>query len=186
MKRILFLLSFIVLSASAMAQAKPDSTKKTVTISTSAPHAEVHIYNPQANAQADIDAAVARAKKANKHVLVQVGGNWCIWCIYFHDLVDKTPELSKYIADNYEWVLVNWSPEVKNTEVLNKLGNPGRFGYPNFVVLDGKGKVLHIQDSGYLERDKDETAKSGRGHNVKAVLGFLKNWNYAAVHASAK
>eukprot|EP01133_Synstelium_polycarpum_P004617 gene4617-5400_t len=146
----------------------------------------VHIYNPQADAQKDIDAAVHKAKSAQKNVLVQVGGNWCIWCIRFHDLVNKTPELKKTINDNFEWVLVNWSPENKNTEVLTKLGNPGRFGYPVFVVLDGDGKVLHIQDSGYLERDKEETTAEGKGHSVKKTEAFLKNWTYTAVHAPAK
>jgi thioredoxin-related protein len=53
----------------------------------------VHIYNPQVNAQAAIDAAVAKAKKEKKHVFVQIGGNWCIWCIRFHHLVDSVPEL---------------------------------------------------------------------------------------------
>ncbi len=53
----------------------------------------VKIYNPQANARADIDAAVAKAKKEGKHVFIQVGGNWCGWCIAFHNMVDHTPEL---------------------------------------------------------------------------------------------
>jgi thioredoxin-related protein len=150
------------------------------------PAKAVKIYNPSANAAADLSAATSKANKSGKNVLVQVGGNWCIWCIRFHDLVKNTPELNKYIADNYEWVLVNWSPEQKNTAILNKLGNPGRFGYPVFVVLDGKGKVLHIQDSGYLERDDQESVKDGKGHSVKKVMGFLKNWNFAATHAPAK
>src|SRR4051812_29525620 len=73
----------------------------------------INIYNPKANAQNDIDAAVAKAKKENKHVFIQVGGNWCIWCIRFHDLVNATPELKKLLHDNYETVLVNYSPENK-------------------------------------------------------------------------
>jgi thioredoxin-related protein len=176
MKKLILSLAIISLMAvSASAQATKDTVKEIA-----------HIYNPQANAQADIDAAVAKAKSSGKHVLLQVGGNWCIWCVRFHDLVQKTPELKDYINNNYEFVLVNYSPEAKNTAVLNKLGNPGRFGYPNFVVLDGNGKVIHIQDSGALERDKEETEKEGKGHSVAKTLDFLKNWNYAAVHSSAK
>jgi thioredoxin-related protein len=177
MKKLILSLAFIsFMAGAASAQTTNDSVKKEL----------AHIYNPQANAQADIDAAVAKAKSSGKHVLLQVGGNWCIWCIRFHNLVQQTPELKDYIANNYEFVLVNFSPEAKNTAVLNKLGNPGRFGYPNFVVLDGSGKVIHIQDSGALERDKDETAVSGKGHSVAKTLDFLKNWNYAAVHSPAK
>lgn len=179
-KLILSLALAAACSITASAQTKPAAAKE------STKKEAVTIYNPQANAQADIDAAVARAAQTNKNVLVQVGGNWCIWCIRFHDLVDKTPELNKYLKDNYEWVLVNYSPEAKNTEVLNKLGNPGRFGYPVFVVLNGKGEVLHIQDSGYLERDADEAKTDGPGHSVKKVQGFLKNWTTKAVKAPAQ
>ncbi len=34
------------------------------------------IYNPSADAKADIQKAVTQAKKEGKHVLLQVGGNW--------------------------------------------------------------------------------------------------------------
>jgi len=133
----------------------------------------VNLYNPKANAQNDIDAAVAKAKKEKKHVFVQVGGNWCIWCIRFHDLVKATPELTKLLADNYETVLLNYSPENKNEAILKKLGYPGRFGFPVFLVLDGDGKLIHTQNSAYLEE--------GNGHSVKKITEFLKNWNYAAL-----
>ena len=133
----------------------------------------VHIYNPQANAQAEINTAVAKAKKEKKHVFIQVGGNWCSWCILFHNLVKATPELKGYLEQNYETVLVNYSQENKNEAVLKKLGYPGRFGFPVFVILDGDGKVLHIQNSAYLEE--------GEGHSAKKVMAFLKNWNYGAL-----
>lgn len=159
MKKILFLAVALAIGNIAFAQ----SEKKEA----------VHIYNPQANAQAEIDAAVGKAKKANKHVFVQVGGNWCGWCILFHDLVKATPELKDYLDKNYETVLVNYSPENKNEAVLKKLGYPGRFGFPVFVILDGSGKVIHIENSAYLEE--------GKGHSVKKVMAFLKNWNYGAL-----
>jgi len=39
------------------------------------------LYNPNADAITDITNAIAIAKKENKHVLLQIGGNWCSWCI---------------------------------------------------------------------------------------------------------
>lgn len=161
MKRLIVLITAVLLSTLSFAQTKKE---------------EVHIYNPKANAQADIDAAVAKAKKEGKHVFVQVGGNWCVWCIRFHDLVDSTPELKKFLTDNYEVVLVNFSPENKNEVLLKKLSNPGRFGFPVFLILDGKGKLIHTQNSGYLEE--------GGGHSVKKVMDFLKGWTFAALNLS--
>lgn len=156
-----FFILFIVLSLSigtyAQTPAKPAVT----------------IYNPKANAESEINAAVAKAKKEKKHVFIQVGGNWCVWCIRFHDLVDATPELKKLLNDNYETVLLNWSPENKNEALLKKYNYPGRFGFPVFLILDGDGNLIHTQNSAYLEE--------GNGHSVKKITEFLKSWNYAAL-----
>ncbi len=163
MKTLLFI---ICLATSSVVIAQENKEVK-------APSQKVSIYNPNADARADIDAAVAKANKEGKHVFIQVGGNWCVWCIAFHKMVDATPELKDYLNNNYETVLVNYSPENKNAAVMASLGYPGRFGYPVFVILDGSGKVLHIQNSAYLEE--------GKGHSVKKVMGFLKGWTAAAV-----
>ncbi len=161
---IIALFALILISGSLLAQEKKDQVQKSYA---------VNLYNPQANAKAEIDAATARAKKADKHVFLQIGGNWCSWCIAFHKLVEETPELKEYLNTNYETVLVNYSQENKNAAVLSSLGYPGRFGFPVFVILDGNGKVLHIQNSAYLEE--------GKGHSVKKVMEFLKGWTVAAI-----
>ncbi len=160
MKKIILLFAVALFSATAFAQAPAQKEA-------------VHLYNPKANAQADINAAVAKAKKEGKHVFIQVGGNWCIWCIRFHDLVEATPELKTYLNNNYETVLLNWSPENKNEAILKKFNYPGRFGFPVFLILDGDGKLIHTQNSEYLEE--------GNGHSVKKILAFLKNWNAGAL-----
>lgn len=164
MKRLsLILVTLLAFSTASFAQEQKTEVKKE----------EVKIYSPNADAKGDIAAAVLRAKKAKKHVFIQAGGNWCPWCVAFHHLVDNTPELKTYLNDNYETVLLNYSKENKNEAVFASLGYPGRFGYPVFIILDGNGKVLHIENSAYLEE--------GKGHNVKKVTGFLKNWTYASV-----
>ncbi len=163
MKKLLFLFIALSFAVSSSAQSENQGVK---------------IYNPSANAQADLDKATAKAKKENKHIFVQVGGNWCVWCIRFHNLVEETPALKTYLNTNFETVLVNYSPENKNEAVLKKLKNPGRFGFPVFLILDGNGEVLHIQNSGYLEE--------GKGHSVKLITDFLKNWTYNAVNPPVK
>jgi len=57
--------------------------------------------------------------------------------------------------------------------MLKRLGNHGRFGYPVFVVLDEKGKVIHIQDSSFLEE--------GKGYNKEKVLRFFRSWTPKAI-----
>jgi len=168
MKNIFVLLTTMFLSTAAFSQSKTEG---------------VHIYNPEANAMADLKVATQKAAKANKHVLVQVGGNWCSWCIAFHNLVDTTPVLKHTINDNYEYVLVNWDKDHHNDEAMKYLGFPNRFGYPVFVVLDGKGNVLHIENSAYLETDEvGANGKKKVGHDVKKTVSFLKGWTVAAVN----
>ena len=38
---------------------------------------EAKLYNPAANAENDLSAAVKKAKEEHKFVLIQAGGNWC-------------------------------------------------------------------------------------------------------------
>jgi thioredoxin-related protein len=163
MKRFLLIAAFAGLTISAKAQeakteAKPDAP---------------HLYNPNANAKAEIADAVKQASKEHKNVLLQIGGNWCIWCLRFNDLVTKDAELDKYLHDNYVVLHVNYSPENKNEKVLADLGYPQRFGFPVFVVLDDKGNRLHTQNSGYLEE--------GKGHSKEKVMEFFKDWSPAAI-----
>jgi hypothetical protein len=56
---------------------------------------------------------------------------------------------------------------------MKRLDNCGRFGFPVFVVLDESGKVIHTQDSSFLEE--------GQSYNQEKVLRFFKNWTPKAV-----
>lgn len=160
MKKLLFIAALAFASIGVKAQ---DATKAETP----------KIYNPAADAKADITAAVKKAKAEHKNVLLQIGGNWCVWCLRFNNLVTTDADLSKYLADNYVVQHVNWSPENKNEKVLAALGYPQRFGFPVFVVLDGEGNRLHTQNSGYLEE--------GKGHSKEKVMEFLQGWTTKAL-----
>ena len=134
------------------------------------------IYDPQSNASADLQAAVKQAKASNKHVFIQVGGNWCSWCIKFHNLTTTDAQLDSALKANYIVLKINHSKEVPNLEVLEKLEYPQRFGFPVFVVLDGNGKRLHTQNSAYLEEDK--------GYSKKKIMEFLSHWSKPALDAN--
>lgn len=133
----------------------------------------IEIYNPEADAKTDISAAVKKASKEGKHVFLQIGGNWCPWCVKFHRFVDDDSEIKKYVEENFEVVKVNYDQKNKNEAVLSELGFPQRFGFPVFVILDGKGNRIHTQNSAYLEKDKS--------YNRELVLQFFKHWSPTAV-----
>ena len=130
------------------------------------------VYDTKADAKADIKEAIELAQKEGKHVFLQIGGNWCPWCIKFHNFIEADSELKTYMNNNYEVVKVNYDRENRQEELLTTLEFPQRFGFPVFVILDSKGNRIHTQNSAYLEKDKS--------YNKDVVLGFFKNWSPTA------
>jgi uncharacterized protein YyaL (SSP411 family) len=139
------------------------------------------VYDESIDPMTQIDNAISKADRNGKFVICQVGGNWCRWCLMFADFISKDNEITEMIDKNFEYIHVNYNPRERNDEskmkkaeaMLARLGNPGRFGYPVFVVLDGDGKVIHIQDSSLLEE--------GNGYNKSKVMRFFSNWTPEAV-----
>lgn len=136
------------------------------------------LYDPTLDGMKQLNEAIVQAKSAGKHVLVQYGGNQCPWCIKFDAFCKADTAISKVVSNNYIPVKLNYSPENKNDAANEFLGNPTRFGFPVFIIIDGKGKVLHIQDSGLLEE--------GKGYNQEKVIRFFSSWTVAALIPKAK
>lgn len=139
------------------------------------------VYDETIDPIAQIDNAVAKAKAQNKFVVCQLGGNWCPWCLRFADFVEKDTTVNKTMNENFVYIHVNYNPRksagneaAQKAEILLKrLGNPQRFGFPVFVVLNREGEIVHIQDSSFLEE--------GKGYSEEKVLRFLKNWTPKAL-----
>ena len=139
------------------------------------------VYNEDINPIEQIDQAVAKAKSEDKFVICQVGGNWCPWCLRFADFITNDTTISYVIDQNFVYIHVNYNPRKSGTAekealaktMLQRLNNPVRFGFPVFVVLDDDGRVIHIQDSSFLEQ--------GKGYDQEKVLRFFKNWTPKAV-----
>ena len=140
------------------------------------------LYDEDINPLEQIDQAVIKAKAEGKFVICQVGGNWCPWCLRFADFISKDSDISKVIADNFNYIHVNYNPRKSGGEekqqqakaLMQRLDNCGRFGYPVFVVLNEEGKVIHLQDSSFLEE--------GQSYNQEKVLRFFKSWTPEAVN----
>ena len=134
------------------------------------------VYNEDINPIEQIEQTVAKAKSGGKFVVCQVGGNWCPWCLRFADFITKDASISKVINENFEYIHVNYNPRKSQGKekmeqgraLMKRLDNCGRFGFPVFVVLNEEGKVIHIQDSSFLEE--------GQSYHQEKVLRFFKNW----------
>ena len=132
----------------------------------------VKLYNPSADAGKELAVALQSAADHKKHVLIQVGGNWCSWCVRLHGFFDSNQQIDSILKADYVLLRINYSPENKNQEILAKLDYPQRFGFPVLLVLDSNGKRLHTQDTGLLEL--------GKGYDAEKITRFLLSWNTAA------
>jgi len=110
---------------------------------------------------------MAQAQHEHKNILMDVGGDWCVWC----RLVDKTlaedADLHKLLTKNYVLLHVNMSQENENKAFLSKY--PEATGYPAWYVLSPEGKLLKAEDTSELEA----THKVAEGYNKLALAKFL-------------
>lgn len=132
------------------------------------------LYNPNADAKADIETTIKKAAAENKYVLIQGGGNWCSWCIEFTRFCKEDKQIDSLINSSFVWYHLNFSKENKNLPVFAKYGYAQRFGFPVFIILNSKGEQIHTQNSEYLENGK-------KSYDKEKVFSFLSMWTPAAL-----
>lgn len=136
-----------------------------------------NLYVPGENAKAEIANAVKDAKVSGKNVLIEIGGNWCIWCARFNDFVHTDKSLDSLVSSNYVVYHLNYSKENKNTELLTKYKFPQRFGFPVFLILNDEGDLIHTQSSWFLEDGK-------KSYDKEKVTAFFSDWSKKALDPS--
>ena len=132
------------------------------------------LYNPSANAQEDITKLLSQAKEEGKHLVLQVGGNWCGWCYKFNNFIQQDSTVNKIVDENFLVYHLNFSKENKNVALLKKYEFPQRMGFPVLVILDADGRRIHTQDSSMLE-------SGDGGYDEKKVANFYKSWTAFAI-----
>ena len=126
-------------------------------------------FDPARNPGKDLKAAVKLAKKEKKQILLDIGGEWCIWCHRLDEFIEKDGEVKKALTDNFVVVKINYSKENKNEEFLSAY--PKVPGYPHYFVLDSKGKFVLSQDTGALEKEKS--------YDRDKLIAFFTKWQSA-------
>lgn len=128
-------------------------------------------FDPARDPAADLQAALAQAKAQGKRVLIDVGGDWCIWCKLLDATFEKETALASQRDASFVTLKVHYdSKQNQNAAFLSQY--PKVAGYPHLFVLDANGKLLHSQDTGALELPADQ----GKGHDVAKIRAFLTEW----------
>ncbi|MSR40608.1 MAG: DUF255 domain-containing protein [Phycisphaerales bacterium] len=141
------------------------------------------IYDESADANKDLAAALANAKRNNTRVLVQWGGNWCGWCVLLHKACEADRNIAKELLFEYEVVLVDVGHFDKHQDLATKYGadlKKNGNGVPFLTVLAADGTVLANQETGSLEKP---AGVEPRGHDSAKVLAFLKQHQAPALNA---
>ena len=157
-KVLILLFAFLFISINSYPQKKNKIKKE---------NAVLPSFDPSRNAAKDIKNAIAEAKKTNKRIYVDVGGEWCIWCHRIDEFYETHKDLYSYLKKHYVFVKINYSKENKNEKVLSKY--PKIEGYPHVFILDKNGKLLKSKDTGELEK--------GKGYSYNKFKIFLKKWS---------
>ena len=103
----------------------------------------------------DLDAALAKAKKEKKLVVMDfTGSDWCGWCIKLKKEVFDTSDFETYAKDNLVLVEVDFPSKKQQTKELKKANEKlkdkyGANGFPTIVVLNSEGKEVWKQ-IGYM------------------------------------
>ena len=123
-------------------------------------------YSIAADPYVQLEQAKGLARAGNKLILLDVGGEWCIWCHRLDDLFRSNQDLAAYLKEHYVLLKVNVSLENRNEDFLGQF--PSVEGYPHIFVLNAEGTLVHSQNTGDLEE--------GKGHSKEKVMSFLKKW----------
>jgi len=130
------------------------------------PIPRAHIYPAIEDAQADIKAGLAEARRTHKRLILDFGGDWCGDCqvlnIYFH----QSPN-AELMAKYFVLVDVNIGREDANLDIATKYGVPMPHGVPALAVLNGDGKLLYSQKNEFADM---------RHMDSSSVTEFLNKW----------
>ncbi len=128
-----------------------------------------NIYDTEANADKDIAAALANARRDNQRVLIMYGGDWCSWCHKLHNLFTTNKDIAKVLLYEYQMVMVDLGRFDKHMHIAKRYGaNLKENGVPFLTILSADGEVLANQETGSLEK--------GGEHDPEKVHAFLTKY----------
>tara|TARA_R110002033_G_scaffold22592_23_gene54378 strand:- start:54 stop:539 length:486 start_codon:yes stop_codon:yes gene_type:complete len=107
-----------------------------------AAYPEARPFEQEANATEQVDAALDRAERANKRVIIVMGANWC------HDSRGLAgwfaqPRFAVMLEAKYELVYVDVGHRDRNIDIAQRFGLKAIKGTPTVLVLSPKGILLN-------------------------------------------
>jgi hypothetical protein len=156
----------LLLALSLLTGAPPSVA--TATPSTITAHPEAKLYDATRDARADVSAALARAKAANKRVILVMGANWC------HDSKAlagwfESARFKAMLTPLYEIAYIDVGKpqrrEGRNIEIAREFGIKKIKGTPTVLILSPEGALLNKKDA--------PTWRNAASRSEEAIFGYF-------------
>ncbi len=123
-------------------------------------------YDPKRDAFEDGKAAIKLATETGRHILIEVGGDWCSWCHILDRFIHADKHIMEVLNNRFVVLKINISDDNDNAQFMKGLPKPK--GYPHMYVSRSNGSLIQSQDTA-------EFLKDGK-YNRRLFLAFLTRW----------
>lgn len=125
------------------------------------------LFDPNSDPFANIQQAIEQARRERKNVLLDLGGDWCIWCHRLEAFIHSHDELRELRDKHYVTLKVYvGNDDERNVEFLSRL--PPFEGVPHLLVYNSRGQLLCSQATDPFEE--------GESYNFELIKAFLQRW----------
>lgn len=125
----------------------------------------VATYDEAFDPAADLAKTVVRADRENKRIILQIGGDWCVWCSRLTNYMSADETVRQQLNKHFLVMKVTHPGEHSGAFLAEY---PKCEGYPHLFVLDRNGELLQSQGTGELEK--------GSSYDQEKFMTFLDKW----------
>ncbi len=127
------------------------------------------VYDPFADAAADVEAAIKQAQETHRRVLIEFGANWCPGCRDLGVVLKENAEVASALKKGFVLVLVDTDFDSGKKTDEKYVPRRQRNSIPHLAVLDASGNVLTNDDT--------ESFADGDDFDVAKIQAFLAKWS---------
>ena len=123
-------------------------------------------YDPARDPFVDGSAALKLAQETNRRVLIEIGGNWCSWCLQLDKFLAENHQLREQLHRYFVILKVNVSEVNDNAEFM--AGFPKPLGYPHIYISEADGRIIFSKDTAQLLENSR--------YSVERFQQFIDKW----------
>ncbi len=129
------------------------------------------IYDTKADGEQQVAAALARAGREGRRVLLSLGASWCGDSQAMYHLLQTDRNIRRELERHYVLAMVDVNQqdaEPRNTNTVARFNNPIDHGIPVLLVLAPDGRLLND--------DPNERLADSDHQHPDRVLAYLRKW----------